>query len=328
MLSIPLKIFIHGLIALVPATDPSGAKMTALLVDGRTASPDPLQCMAAHHPGLRFVTMDQQCIAAGCEPAGGGDCQCKHDPDTGTDPLAGKQIWFEISPSPTLATDKPSSSLPGHALPDDSREASSFSYVANLSQEPFGLKIDPKYLAPNPPADARAQMVARMEIPYKSVTACSLAAREEDGQANVHAMSFRKYKNQPESGEVGYALAQMVVADLTVPDGGSVRLHISDFGGTNDRSVTLVPSGGTVYKIELSNDPAAPLDYDDPCNDGVARHFRHFYGFAENPTTPVLLPHLKVTQFKSWAPLQPTTCKDLYFVLSDRPICPMATFNP
>ena len=139
MLSIPLKIFIHGLIALVPVTDPSGAKMTALLVDGRTASPDPLQCMAAHYPRLRFFAAeDSQCIAAGCKAL--GNCDCVHDLAAGQDPLIRKQIWFEISPSPILATDKPSSSLPGHGLPDDSREAGSFSSRRqNLSQEPCGL---------------------------------------------------------------------------------------------------------------------------------------------------------------------------------------------
>jgi hypothetical protein len=327
MLSIPLKIFIHGLIALVPATDPSGAKMTALLVDGRTANPNPLQCMTAHYPQLQFfAAADAQCINAGCTAQ--GDCNCMHDPAAGKDPLIRKQIWLEISPSPTLATGKPSSSLPGHSLPDDSREAGSFSYVANLSQEPFGLKIDPKYLAPTPPPEALSHMVARMEVPYKTVTACSLAARRDGGQDNAHAMSFRELNHPSGSGDVSYALAQMVVTELDVPDGGSVKLHISDFGGANDHSIDLAvdPAIG-YYQITLSN-IADDLDYDHPCNDGVARHFRHFYDFAENPPSPILLPHVRITQFKSWTPLQPNVCKDPHHALSNRPICPIATFNP
>ena len=122
--------------------------------------------------------------------------------------------------------------------------------------------------------------------------------------------------------------AQTVVTELDVPDGGSVKLHISDFGGANDHSIDLAvdPRDG-VYKVNLSNEAEAPLSYDHPCNDGVARHFGHFYYFAENPPGPILLPHVRFTQFKSAIPLQPSTCKDLTG-LSNRPICPMATFNP
>lgn len=329
MVSIPLKILIHGLIALVPATDPSGAKITALLVDGRTANA--AECMTEHHPRLAIVTQDAECIAAGCNAIGGGACDCAYDKDAGKDPLVGKQIWLEISPSPNLATARPNSSLPDHGLPEDSREASSFSYVANLSQEPFGLNVDPKYLAPNPPPEARAHLVARMEAPYASVTACSLATREDGGQANVHTMSFRKLHEPSDSGDVSYALAQMVVAELVVPDGGSVKLHISDFGGANDHSMMLasqVFSSGNIYKIDLSNEAAAPLSYDDPCDDGVARHFSHFYDFADNSTGSRLLPHVRFTQFRSAVPLQPRACKDPTFELSNRPICPLVTFNP
>jgi hypothetical protein len=333
MVSIPLRIFIQGLIALVPTMDPSGAKMTALLVDGRHA--DPASCMYEHHPKLKIhVAQDSDCTKAGCVALGGGDCLCQYDNQTKNDPLVGKDIWLEISPSPSLATGNPSNSLPGHALPDDSREAGSFSYVANLSQEPFGLKIDQKYLLANPPQEARANMVTRMVAPYKTVTACALATRDDGGQANVHTMSFREFQAPSNSGDVSYALAQMVVTELGVPDGGSVALHISDFGGTNDHRLVLAserldPSSQFIlYKIRLSNELQAPLDYDDPCNYGVARHFEHFYQLAESTTAHPLLPHVRFTQFKSAVPLEPKVCKDRTFELSDRPICPMASFNP
>lgn len=332
MVSIPLRIFIQGLIALVPTMDPSGAKMTALLVDGRQE--DTASCMYEHHPKLIVhVAQDADCTRAGCEALGRGSCSCYYDDDTKNDPLVGKDIWLEISPGPSLATGNPSNALPGHALPDDSREASSFSYVANLSQEPFGLKIDQKYLLPNPPQEARANIVTRMMAPYKTITSCALAALEDGGQPNVHAMSFRALKTPSDSGEVSYALAQMVVTEFAVPDGGSVTLHISDFGGANDQKLVLASeqqasSNETLYKIGLSNNMGGPLNYDNPCNDGVARHFEHFYALAEKTTGPHLLPHVRFTQFKSARPLEPRICKDPTFELSDRPICPMASFNP
>jgi hypothetical protein len=330
MSALPLRIFIHGLIALVPTTDPGGTKMTALLVDGRTGNPT--ECMTEHHPRLLFTAQqDADCISAGCDPIGGGTCNCAYDSAAGTDPLVNEKIWLEISPSPTLGTEKPASSLPGHSLPDDSREAGSFSYIANLSREPFNLKVDSKYLAPNPPTGEH--MVSRMEIPYRSLTSCSLAALEDGGEANVHTMSFRTLGSASDSGDISYALAQMVVTELEVPDGGAVKLHISDFGGANEHVIPLASSttkifGDTVYGIELSNDPEAPLPYDHPCNDGVARHFKHFYDLAENPPTLRLVPHVRYTQFKSFAPLEPRACKDRSFDLMNRPICPMGTFNP
>jgi hypothetical protein len=172
-----------------------------------------------------------------------------------------------------------------------------------------------------------------MEAPYKSITACSLATRQDGGEANVHAMSFRKLGDPSDSGDIGYALAEMVVTELAVPDGGTVKLHISDFGGANDHEMSLAsetvqPSRDIIYKVRLSNEPKAPLSYDDTCDDGVARHFSHFYELAENPAGPPLIPHVRLTQFKSSIPLQPRICKDLSFALSDRPICPMVTFNP
>lgn len=288
--------------------------------------------MMDHHPRLTFFVVEPaDCNSVpGCE-ASGSVCTCAHTITPGVDPLVGKQISLEILPTPSLASDKPKSALPDRALPSESREAGGFSYVANLSQEPFGLTVNPIYLEPQPSTEAKARMVARMEVPYKEVTACALATREDGGEANVHSMSFRALGDQSDSGEVSYALAQKVVAELMVPDGGAggqtVKLHISDFGGANDHVFTLKP-GSDAYRIDVGNDPDRPLGRDNPCDDGVARHFKHFYALALNPPGSALIPHVRPTQFKSAVPLQPKTCKDPIFGLANRPICPVAAFNP
>jgi hypothetical protein len=335
MAAVPLKILIHGLIALVPTTDTSGVhRMTALLVDGRMSPQSHEEaCMSDHHPKLQFfVEEPRECLAVdGCDVTG-NLCTCAYDPDRETtpDPLVGKQIRLEILPLPVLATEKPGNSLPERSLPGDSQEAGKISYVANLSQKPFDLTVDPDYLIPNPTAEARAHVVTRMEIPYKDITACNLATREDGGEANVHAMSLRPLHSASDSGEVSYAMAERVVAELIVPDSGDggqiVKLHISDLGGENDHSMAL-QAGSDAYRIDISND-AIPLGYDDPCDDGVGRHFAHYFALALDPTDDLPIPHVRPTQFRSATPLQPATCKDPVFDIESRPICPMAIFNP
>jgi hypothetical protein len=330
MSAIPLKIFLHGLIALVPTTDPTGVHhMTALLVDGRMPMQE--ECGMEHHPKLSFFVAETgECgQLPGCTISG-NQCTCVHDTTTGIDPLVGKQISLEISPDPPPTPGKPSGALPGNPLPSDKGEAASFSYVANLSQAPFGLAVDPIYLKPDLSPAARTHLVGRMELPYNSLTACALATREDGGEANVHSMSFRKLSTQSEIDKVSYALAQKVIAELTVPDGGTgvqtVKLHVHDFNGKNDVSFTLQP-GQDVYRIDLGNDPDAPLDRDAPCEDGVARHFMHFYELASTVSDNILIPHVRPTQFKSWKILEPEACKDRFFGVANRPICPLATFN-
>ncbi len=327
MSAVPLKIFLHGLIALVPITDPGGAnRLTALLVDGRMTMGE--QCMTEHHPKLTFfVSRTADCVSVSGCTLSVDRCTCSYDTAKGVDPIAGKQIWLDIQPEPTPPPALPAGALPIHPLPLDSGEAASFSYVANLSQAPLNLAVDPIYLAPVPSPAARTHMVARMEVPYESVTSCALATREDDGETNVHSLSFRELHAPSQSGEVSYAMAQKVVAQLTVPDGGIVKLHISDFGGTNDHSFRLKP-GPNAYRVDVGNDPEAPLDRDDPCEDGVARHFLHFYEMALTVPDKAFLPHVRPTQFSNWKPLEPDACKDPDFGPAARPICPVATFNP
>jgi hypothetical protein len=188
------------------------------------------------------------------------------------------------------------------------------------------------YLASPLPESARQVLLARMQIPFREVTACSLARREEGGELKVHAMGFRQLGVAGQPDEKTQAVAQMVVADLEVPDvpAGSqvVRLRLRDFSGTDERVVELRP-GIHGYLIELSN--AGPeLDRDAPCDDGVARHFALFYDLAENPPAleKRLIPYVRLTQAQlTSTELKPPACDHPTFNASARPICPMATFQ-
>jgi hypothetical protein len=128
----------------------------------------------------------------------------------------------------------------------------------------------------------------------------------------------------------------MVVARLTIPDAAagqqSVTLHLRDFGGAGDHAFLLLP-GSQGYRVDLAND-TDPLDPDDPCDDGVARHFAHYQDLAENPPlwTNRLLPHVKFTVWKprgSVTPQDPSQdpCSLPSFHLNDRPACPLASFD-
>jgi hypothetical protein len=322
MSAIPLKIFLHGLIALVPT---SANHMTVLLVDGRMPMQE--ECMMEHHPKLSFfVAETSDCEELeGCTVSG-HQCTCAHDTTTGADPLAGRQISLEILPEPTLVQYKPSGQPPGSSVPSDNVMAASYSYVANLSQAPFSLAVDPIYLSPNLSPAARTHLVGRMDLTYNTLTACALATREDSGVANVYPMSFRPLHTQSVPDTVTYALAQKVIAGLTVPDGATVTLLVDNFDGTDDFSFTLQP-GQDLYRMDLGDDPDAPLDRDAPCEDGVARHFKHFYELASTVPEKVLIPHMRAVEGKGWEKLEPEACVDPFFGVANRPICPPATFN-
>jgi hypothetical protein len=167
-----------------------------------------------------------------------------------------------------------------------------------------------------------------MDVPYETVTSCSLATREDAGEANAHLFSFRKLHDKSQKDEMSQALAQRVIAELTVTT-GQVRLHIKDFNDATDHPITLL-AGSAGYKIDFANEPDFPLERDSPCDDGVARHFAMFYDLAQNPPDVAqrMLPHVRFTQSKNEKSLRPPVCDDPTFALFDRPICPMASFNP
>lgn len=318
MASIPLRIILQGLMALVPTTDPAGVNhMTALLVDGRMAHA--AECPLEHHPALSFLARrSAECIQANCT-AIGNECRCPENV------LVRKQITLGFNPEVNFETQRPNNS-PVKGLPANRDEAADFSYVANLSQAPFGLTLNPDYLTNHPAAN----LLARMVVPLQAVTACALAAREDAGESFAHSMSFRKLHDPSTKTDMNQALAQLVIVQLDVPaDGTEVSLHVSDLDGGNDQAIALLP-GSRGYKIDLSNQPRELLDRDDPCNDGVARHFAMFYDLAQGVVAPSkrLLPHVRFTQSKSLDELKPVICDERFLGFMDRPMCPMATFNP
>jgi hypothetical protein len=317
MIAIPLTIVMHGLVALVPTNAPGGAHhMTALMVEARM--PPALQCLAPHHPQLVFdVANEQDCTNAGCMPSG-FMCTC-------TDVLAGKQITLEFqpthSPTGTLQVKPPATPFPTAATVTD------FSYVANLTAKPYKATLDPRFLTDAPPAG----LLARMEFDFDAVAACNLFGREDEGKSQVVSMTSRKLHARGRTGESNQALAQMVMATLDVPAAGAsplvLRLHSFNNQPTEPDLTFTLRSGGANYRIDLSND-TDPLPPDDPCDDGVARHFGLFYTLAANPPAPAdwRVPHAKV--FAGKVIPMPSTCMPPDFNPMDRPACPMATFDP
>jgi hypothetical protein len=321
MSSIPLTVVLHGLIALVPTPSPTGGHlMTALLLDQTTPSPG-MECMFEHSPKLKFNVpraTQVQCFDAGCD-LDGLECIC-------TEGLQGRRVSLEITPSPDLSAPLPKSRLFLPELPATVADAGDFSYVANLSLQPFGQVLNTAYLSATPPQD----LFARMDVPFHTVTACALAAREDFGVSHIQPFSFHKLHAQGTAGEGSQAIAQMVVAQVDVPDaaGGTqqVKLHLTDSQG--DHSVVIDPVNGG-YAIELSNDSTV-LDRDDSCEDGVGRHFAMYYGLAVSPPLMAnrLIPHARYTDGKSAGDFLPSVCRLPFKNPMDRPVCPIVTFNP
>jgi hypothetical protein len=327
---IPLKIALHGLIALVPTSDPGGLNhMTALLVNDQMSHG--AECADAHHPMLKFLAAkNSECGNANCTSIG-NQCLC------GEAALGNKEIRIKI-PSSSVG-DMPflGGTFPANPLPSKKEEAGSFAYIANFSQMPFSQTLNPDYLMGQPSKDALKNLFARLSFDFGTMTACSLARRDDGGDSNIHGMSFRRLHDPSQKNEYSQALAQKVIAEIKVPDlqsgGQPVTIEISDFGGGNKHDIDLM-ARPDAYRIDVSNQPAAPLDRDAPCDDGVARHFSMFYELAQNPPAPSerLLPHVKRTQFMNeivnGEKVDPDVCLDPNFGLLDRPICPMVTFNP
>jgi hypothetical protein len=339
---VPLKIFIHGLIALAPSSDPG--QFTALLVDARTphaavaplstmsphpaglahdSSPPSADCEAGHWPKLRFAiprTAEavQRCKDAHCAVRD-FVCECL------AEALEGKAISLHASTAIAAPQTQLSAQAPGE-LPENAVEAGSVGYVANLTRAPFALALKPDYLSAPP----QGHLLARMVVPFTRLTACSLAKRWDKGTANIHSMAFRRLGDVGDASEKSQALAQMVVAeaDLEEIDGGLpvVELKIHDFADGSDHPIE-VRAGDDGFVIFLSND-MEELAPGQPCDDGIARHFAHYFPFASNP--PVLedqlIPHLRFTQFKFSGGLKPAACDYPTSTMNDRPICPMASF--
>jgi hypothetical protein len=324
---IQLTVLLHGLIALVPRVESDGNHMTALLLDAQ--APSAMECMGVHRPKLTTLVNDNTgCQAAGCHLTG-SQCDC-------TDSLVHKLIRLEITPTPDLAGRKPNNrppinGIPGRPpeIPSTPDEAVDFAYVANLSQPPFNLKLDQGYLSDEPPV----ALLARVDFPFKNVFACGLATRENKGEAHVQSLSFHRLHLRGTTDERSQALAQVVVMKLDVPDSEPdvdqvVTLLISDFDGTNGHELKLGP-GKDGFVIDLSNE-ADVLGRDSQCEDGVGRHFDHFYDLADTKVTPHplhLIPHVLYGDGPTAQGLLKLECNFPTLNLMDRPICPMAAFD-
>jgi len=311
MSPIPLRIVLHGLIALTPANGADSANhMTALLVAAQTRPAEvDERCFDPHMPMLE-VRSDQCTSVPGCH-LDGLKCHCS---------LSRQDLSLLVDPpldlGPLALGDEP------HILPFDQSEAGSFSYVANLKR--LGQTLDPRFLATVPP-DALA---ARMTFPVESVKACALAVRLDEGSRNVHPLGFRLLGFLEATDDITQALAQQVLAGLTIPDQATVQIKVRDFGSIEEHLLTLQPEDG-VYEIDLSNMRMTDMGVDDPCDDGIGRDFGFFYELVQNkPGWPDRkLPHVKYTHWKSALDLDPNECKEIRdHAPSSRPICPMASF--
>lgn len=324
-----IHIIVHGLIALVPATDASGAAnhMTALLVNAQSQPseasglPGFKECFVPHQPGIAVTTSSNaECLAAGCIPEGEHDCHCS---------LVRKEVSLQ-APIPAEMEKQRINSQPANGLPFDFKEARDFSYVANLSR--LGYELDQEEFIDKPiPSPA---LIARMSFPFKSVSACSLGTRRDEGGNNVHPLSFRPIETTEQAGEPSQALSQMVLAQLDVQE-GPVTLVITDFGGGNQRTLTLHPIAGS-YRIELFNmrtseEGAHDLPPDHFCDGGVERDFAFFYNLVKNapPWRERPIPHIKFTRWKSAKDIETAECNftDDHFPNS-HPICGLASFVP
>jgi len=319
MSSTTLTIVLQGLLALVPNNEPGGTnQMTVLMLDGNQSHG--IECMGVHKPELVIRADSGECVKAGCK-ADGGRCTCEQA-------LTRKDLWLEIQPQP----DPPRQELPKdppRAIPRNRQEAAELGYVANLARAPFNLSLNPQYLLASPPQN----LVSRLRFPFEAITACALARRLDGGEAYVHALGFRLLGNEWEEGETSQAMAQRVIASVTIPDAGAVGpkviLHLKNLDSDGEATIPLLPSGPHGYVIDFSNNTTI-LPVDHPCDDGVARHFALFYELAQSPPDleERLIPHVRLTQSKCADALDLQACGIPLLHPLDHPICPLVIFNP
>jgi hypothetical protein len=209
---------------------------------------------------------------------------------------------------------------PQRSIPFDQSDATDFSYIANVAQPPINMIINPEVFSPMPPSS----LAVRMNLPFESVSACSLVTDEDDG---VIAMGFRQIGAHEQGGEVSQALAQSAIVKFMAPKNEPVTITIRDFDGSNAYILRL-RAGADGYYIELSNNRELPLSVDDPCADGIGRDFAFFFDLAQNPPAwkDRLIPY--ATQRKSAREVNSPECAQLILGVKQRPICPMASFNP
>lgn len=328
MATIPIRIILHGLIALVPQNGPDGATMTALLVNTRHPPAD-MECHDEHFPRIKFPTTAQECTAvAQCELEDEGLCLCS-------------LFRQEISILPQ-ATRNPVvlQRTPPRSLPFDRASAGDFAYVANLSA--MGYTLDPAFLPTDPAVAPPAALAARFRFPFDTAAACDLATRRDDGADYVHATNMRPLGREEERNETSQAVAQRVettvAIDVNIAGGQRLKLRLNPFPGqAGSVHEFMLPVDLAEVEIELSNERSDErrthfMVPDQICDDGIGRDFAFFYDLVQNK--PAVwndrpLPHIKYSVSKSFADLDMRTgglCRRMKVTMS-RPICPMASFN-
>jgi hypothetical protein len=319
-----LRIFFHGMIALVPMADGSN-HMTALLVNASKVPDVASKCVAVHTPKLRFLTSSAECIAAGsigCKVVG-GSCSCE----------ARRQ---EISLGTTV---KPAqinfNGQPPHKLPKTpADEGAEFSYMANILNLSGSLLNEDFVKLKSPPS----ALLDRMTFAYDSVEPCMLAARNlPAGGSEIHTFSFGRL-GDPTGTIMGQAIAQMMAAQAIVPFDGTtnkVTLSIVGFDSPTSFTMNLLPEpcdphGGTTplcIDIDLANvRDSAPVG--SGCDDGVGRDFAFFYELLKTPPPweARLVPIDDNTVKVDAKVLEIKECADHSKAPMNRPICAMASF--
>jgi hypothetical protein len=324
-MTLPIRIILHGLIALVPQTDASGPKMMALLVDGHSKPPE-MTCFAEHLPRIKFPTTAQQCTQSDdCVVDQPGTCLCKLN-----------RHEISILPQTAQIADKPLERTPRRNLPFDPNEAASFANVANISQ--MGYTLDPAF-RPGPKAPP-ATLAARFVFPFKMAASCGLATRRDDLADYVHPLNMRPLEKEEASGEMSQAMAMQVEVTTTVDVDLSAKqapiLRLSPFPGeAGDTFDFPLPADLSEIQIKVSNDREHFMTPDKTCDDGIGRDFAFFYELVDVQKRPNWLdrpiPHAKYSVAKSSSDLvlDPTSnlCLSKGKAAMSRPICVMASLN-
>lgn len=325
-----LTIMMHGLIALVPESATPGANnlMRAILLDG--TNPPVQECMTAHKPILSF-RVDPGSVSV-CEDAGcgftGNLCECGAA-------LVRKKVTIEVqglSPSPPFQL--PAPPLPADEIPSNWSSGASYAYVPNLQKAPFNQVLRQDVRSGVPPKE----VLSRISFPFTSLTTCGLAGRWDKDIKNVHSFSFQKLHAVGKAADSSQAMASSVAATLVDPAPAgtprTVTLRIENFDGTTMYSMTLL-NGPMGAFVDLRNE-VEELRPDDPCDDGVGRHFAQYYELVESPPLAGdrLIPRLRPGRgvvlpdgtFGSLPDQRPDVCSHVGKGPMDRPICPMVTF--
>jgi hypothetical protein len=335
MSGIVLRIVFHGLILFVPGPpDPSPKDhLTAYLVNAGQVPPRASGCVHKHLPLLEFRAAPADCVAGGCQ-AHGRQCSCSL-----------QQNEILIQPA-AVGTGKPLSHGPPPPLPNATSETD-FSYLVNLDN--LKVKADLNDLNGASPTG----VVARLTIPFTSVTTCHLATRAHPGQGDwIHAFNFRRLGDNV-AGSVTQAVAQALIAESTLPASSPVTVQLATFGKAPiGKPIKLVPElcgTGSESCIEIWLSNARDDSPDKECDDGTGRDFAFFSRLKFIP--PVLWEASLVPQVddsrkvqlpdaKTCADYMPTVSmvphasstagpesRDVVTVVS-RPVCPMAVYYP